>query len=203
MGAICLQRVSVSWKQTPLSIRCLLPKLSHLQVHWRLYRYLDLSVPCPVRAQGWFSFPQRVVPEDLKCREMSLRLFLFAEFWITAVLYSLFGGSFIKSSLKWRDHFYNLHGLGNQTVDLPEKFPISEAVKSYLSDVIKRVWHTERAREFWEEAAALQKNMKGRARIHFRRILELSGQERSWQEIPVHKYGNNRSEVVIKCSKWM
>lgn len=129
LGAICLQQVSVSWKQTALSIRSLLPKLSHLQTHWRLYRYFDLSVPFPVRAQGWFSFPQRIVPGDLKCRQIPLMLFLFAEFQITAVFYSLFSGSLIERLLKWRDHFYEVHGLGNQAVDLPEQFPTSEAVK--------------------------------------------------------------------------
>lgn len=120
----CILKTGSSVHKKPLT-----KEDSYLQAHWRIYRYLDLSVPCPVRAQGWFSFPQRIVPGDPKCREISLMLFLFAEFQITAILYSLFSGSLIKSSLKWTDHFFELHGLGNQAVDLPEKFPRNEAVK--------------------------------------------------------------------------
>lgn len=52
--------------------------------------------------------------------------------------------------------------------------------------------------EFWEEPA-LQKNMKVKARIHFRRMFEISGQERSWKEIHVHKCGDVRFEMRIKC----
>lgn len=52
------------------------------------------------------------------------------------------------------------------------------------------------------EAAALQKKkMKGKARIHFRRMLELSDEERSWKEMLVHEYGDDRSEMRIKYSK--
>lgn len=108
--------------------------------------------------------------------------------------------SLIKNSLKWRDHFYELHGLGNQAVDLPEKIPGSEAVKKHLNNVIKHVWHTEGCEG---EAAALHKKMKGKARIPFRRMLERSGQDRSWKEILVHKYGDNRSEMRIEYSKTM
>lgn len=46
-----------------------------------------------------------------------------------------------------------------------------------------------------------EKKMKGKARIHFRRMLELSDEERSWKEILVHEYGDDRSEMTIKYSK--
>lgn len=57
------------------------------------------------------------------------------------------------------------HGLGNQAVDRPEKFPRSRAVKKYLNDVMKLVWRIGRAGSSGKNLQLYRENEdKGKAR---------------------------------------
>lgn len=69
-----------------------------------------------------------------------------------------------------------LHGLGNQAVDLPEKFPRRRAVKKYLNDVMKLVQHIRKSGSSGRKLQLYGENEdKGKPRIRLGRMLGLSG----------------------------